>query len=384
MRKHDLRLRAGLWVMVVLAVVAGTLAAGCAPHSSEHVAAVAAAVQPGIPRYYVELDGKGPVSEFPEPLAAATVRVTATGAVIARITAPRPYVGFTAVTGAADDRTFVLLAHARTNPFTGDIPERFFVLRIDPGAPADTARARLTALPIRDIPSHEPAGNSFLDEQVATIALSPNARSLAAILTVEGQNRVYIYNLATGKTRSWVWNGCHNCDPVALTNPLTLNPGIPALSWTSDGRSVAFTVMYVFPIMTQLRLLHLSAPGNDVTADSSPFIIHAPESFWHQAVMTPDGTTVLLNFTSAGGDSGSMLRISTATGQLATINTLPGIQTAGYVLVGPLTADTILWTNDNGSKLIVADARPGHTLGIYSGGTYTPLPWPAHAVNAAW
>jgi hypothetical protein len=349
--------------------------------------AIGAPILPGIPRFYVALDSKGPVSEFPEPLAAATVRVTATGAVIARISVPEPYVGFTAVTGAADDRTFVLLAHARTDPFTGDIPERFFLLRIDPGAPSATARARLTALPTRDIPGHEPAGNIFLGEQVETLALSPNGSSLAAILTVRGLNNLYIYNLATGKTRSWVWNPCHGCDPIALSNPLTLDPGIPALSWTSDGTSVAFTFMYNHPIMTQLRLLHLSAPGNDVMADSSPVTIHAPVSFWHQAVMTPDGKTVLMNLTQPGGGpaySGGLVRISMATGQPATINTLPMVETAGYVNFGPLTADTLLWTNDNGSKVIIADARPGHTLGVSSDGRYTALPWPARAVSAAW
>jgi hypothetical protein len=51
---------------------------------------------------------------------------------------------------------------------------------------------------------------------------------------------------------------------------------------------------------------------------------------------------------------------------------------------GPLTADTILWTNNNGSKVIIADARPGYTLGVHSGGRYTALPWPARAVGAAW
>src|SRR5215469_11640034 len=388
MREHEHRLRGRFWARVVLAVVAATLAASCAAPRSQHVTAAGATVQAGIPRYYVALDSKAPVSEFPEPLAAATVRFTATSAVIARISAPRPYVGFTAVTGAADDRTFVLLAHARTNPFTGVIPERLFLLRIDPGAPSATARARLTALPTRDIPGGQAAENLILGEQVGTMALSPDGRSLAAILTVGSGNSLYIYNLATGKTRSWVWTPCSRCDQIPLTNDLSLNPGAPALAWTSNGRSLAFTVMSIWPVVTQLRLLHLGARGNDLVADSTPFVtIQAPVSAWEQAVMTPDGKTAFLKLDVQTGDpSGSfrLMRIAAATGQLVTINTLPMISTAGYTNTGALTADTVLWTNADGSKIIIADARPGHTLGVYSGGTYRALPWPAHAVSAAW
>lgn len=374
-------------VFAVLAVIAGAPGAGQADSTHQQVTLAVAMVQRGIPRYYVALDSKGPVSGFPEPLAEATVRVTATGSVIARISAPRPYVGFTAVTGAADDRTFVLLAHARTDPFNGEIPERFFVLRINPDAPSATARARLTALPVRDIPGGQNAGTLMLGEEVATVALSPDGSSLAAILTVGGLNYLYVYNLATGKTRNWVWQPCGGCDPIALTNPLSLNPGIPALSWTADSRSVAFTFMYNHPLSTQLRLLHPDGQGNDVVASSTPFLFRAPVSFWRQAVMTPDGNTVLMALTlPTGAGWFRVTRISTATSQAVTINTLPitDIDTAGYTGYGPLIADTILWTNNNGSAVIIADARRGHTLGVYSGDRYTPLPWPARAVDAAW
>jgi len=372
-----------------LAVAAATLVAGCAAPASQPVtgAGAGATVQPGIPRYYVELDSKGPVSEFAEPLAAATVRLTATGAVIASIPMPRPYLGFVAVTGAADDRTFVLLAHGRTDPFTGVIPERFFVLRIAPDAPSAAARARLTALPARDLPGGQAATILSPGEQVGTMALSADGRSLAAILTL-GSGSLDIYNLATGKTRSWVWKPCAQCDQIPLTNDLLLNPSAPALSWTSDGSSVAFTTMSSSPLVTQLWLLHLGAPGNNAVADSSLYAaIHAPVSSWEQAVMTPDGKTVFLKLEVQTGSplgSFSLMRIAPATGHLVTINTLPMIETAGYTNYGPMTADTLVWTNDNGSKIIIADARPGHTLGVYSGGRYTPLPWPPRAVVAAW
>jgi hypothetical protein len=361
----------------VLAVMAGTLAAGrTAPTSLGATSAVALA-KPGIPRYYVELDIRGPITTYGAPVAVAVVRVTATGAAIARISAPSPYKGFTAVTGAANDRTFVLLANAPTDPFTNATPERFIVLHIDPDATSATGRARLTPLPSRDIPGAQTPPESG----VSTMALSPDGNSLAAILSFGSKNYLAVYHLAGRKTRIWVSKPCSECMPIALAGA--------TLSWTSDGRSLALTSWDAAMNATQLLLLHLDARGDNVQSTSTPLVIHAAPSYWQQAVMTPDGKTVFLKVALPGPNlytlgSYGLMRFSSATGQLATINTLPMINTAGYASSGPFSADTILWTNDNGSKIIIADARPGHTLGVYSGRRYTPLPWPAHAVGAAW
>jgi hypothetical protein len=135
-------------------------------------------------------------------------------------------------------------------------------------------------------------------------------------------------------------------------------------------------------ISEQLRLLHLGGQGNDVVTSSTPFLFHAPVTNWLQAVMTPDGKTVLMRVGFLTGGPFSVVRISTATGQAAAINTLQ--PTSGYTEIGPLSVDTILWTNDNGSTVVIADALPGRTLGVYSGRKYTPLPWPKDAVGAAW
>jgi hypothetical protein len=109
-------------VCVVLAVIAAALAAGRTMPTSRRATLAVAMVPRGVPRYYVALDSKGRVGEFPEPLAEATVRVTATGPVIARVSAPRPYVGFTAVTGAADDRTFRATCPGTHKPVHGSDP----------------------------------------------------------------------------------------------------------------------------------------------------------------------------------------------------------------------------------------------------------------------
>jgi hypothetical protein len=379
--------------LAVLAVIAGTLAASRVPTIPRLTVAIAP-VQLSIPRYYVELDTKAALGSFPEPAGVATIRITATGVVVARVVPPRPYVGFTAVTGAADDRTFVLLARAPTDPFTELTPERFYLLRINPGAPSAAVRARLTPLPPADIPGEKTAADLPFGEEVGAMALSPDGRSLAALLSVRGGNDLYIYNLVTGTTRIWIRKLCAGCKQAALGNADGAydfeHPGMVKLSWTADGRSLAFISG---PGVSQVRLLRVGARGDNVQPNSTPFVIHAPVSTWSQAVMSPDGKTVFLSFNFAFGVHGyavsnKLMRFSSATGQLVTINTVPLIlvdqDRTRFSFGGPLLADTILWTNYNGSEVIVADAGPGHTLGVYSGGTYTPLPWSAHAYGAAW
>ncbi len=103
----------------------------------------------GVPPYYLVLRGTNPSPTALQPQS-AVVKETATGAVVARITPPKPYGTFVAVTAAADDRTFVLAASPwRVHHVDGgvDVPESpttFFLLHLGPhGRPA-----HLTALPI--------------------------------------------------------------------------------------------------------------------------------------------------------------------------------------------------------------------------------------------
>jgi hypothetical protein len=381
--------------VVVLAVIAGFLAAG---RAAPGTAPAAAPIQMSIPRYYVALDSNRPPSSFTEPVAYATVRETTTGALLARIKPPSPYNSFVAVSGAADDRTFALLAMGPTDPFTQATPERFFLLHINPSASSAAGRARLTALPASDIPGGNTARGALLGNQVGAMALSPNGASLAAILTLTGRQRsaaaggalqqttyLVVYNLASGATRRWV--GEENY----LTS-VTEDPGVTTLSWASTGRSLAF--MVGGPVgASQLRVLNLSARGDNLRPNSTPFVFHSPVGPWTQAVMTPDGKMVFFSFRFSYGPRGlavstSLMRFSAAADRLTGINTLrlilPGGNAGGYSNSGPLIANTILWTNYNGSKVIIAAAARGHTVGVYSGGTYTPLPWPANVIGAAW
>jgi hypothetical protein len=381
--------------VVVLAVIAGFLAVG---RASPGAAPAAARIQMSVPRYYVALDSTRPPSSFPEPVAFATLRETATGTVIGRIVPPSPYNSFVAVSGATDDRTFVLLAMGPTDPFTQATPERFFLLHINPSASTAAGRVQLTALPASDIPGGKTARGALLGNQVGAMALSPNGASLATILTLTGRQRpaaaggglqqatyLYVYNLASGATRRWVGEANY------LTS-VTEDPDVATLSWASTGRSLAFLVGG--PVgASQLRVLNLSARGDNLRPNSTPFIFHSPVGPWTQAVMTPDGKMVFFSFRFTHGPrnlavSTSLMRFSARTDQLNGINTLRLVladgHAGGYSNSGPLIANTILWTNYDGSKVIIADAARGDTVGVYSGGTYTPLPWPANAIGAAW
>ena len=375
--------------VAVIAVVAGALAVGGARPARR--TPPAAPIQTSVPPYYVALVNNGLLRLGALPHAMATVRETGTGTVIARLSPPRPYVSFDAVSGAADDRTFVLEARGNPIPVSGVIPERFYLLRITPSATSAAKRARLTALPAIEISG---------GYEVGAMALSPDGSSLAAILTHGIQGYLHVYNLTTGTTRTWVRKPCSGCgqsqDELGVAVGIAYPAAAVSLSWTADGNSLAFVPGGGFD---QLRLLDLGAPGDNVQPNSRPFAIHGvPVSQWSEAYMTPDAKTVFISYNESRGktDWNGLLRYSARTGNLTRIN-----KTTRY-FEGHLTgygSDTVLWASYDGSELIVTGARrapvlaakqfpfvvvPDRTAGIYRGDRYSPIPWPAYVIDAAW
>ena len=251
----------------VVAIVAAALAlAGGLLRPGPHPAAVHAsaprsyAAAPGsVPPYYVALNltGNGDCCRpgLPDsPLTDAVVRATATGTTLATITPPRPYGTFTGVTGAADDRTFVLAAEELTPlPETEAPPTGFFLLRIDPANPVPSARARLTPLPITVPPG---AG-------VSGLALSPDGSKLAvAEGDITAAPDLHVVAVATGAERVWAAApGGPPPGPGATGEPL---------SWAQDGRTVAFVSSG-----RAVRLLDSAAAGSSILAGSR-LIVSAP------------------------------------------------------------------------------------------------------------
>jgi hypothetical protein len=339
--------------IAVLAIIAGALAvAGALPGRP---APPTGPIETNVPPYYVALpvSQPSPGQYFVAPRASlAAVRATSTGAEVASVSAPRPY-AFVSVTAAADDRTFVLLAAGPSSvkPTPNGLSyssyaQRFFLLHIDPTAVAPAARAQLTQLPTAGIAS---------ELYVRAMALSPNGRSLAVIFSnpsrairtnVPGQ--LTIFNLADGTRRTWIRTFCAygRCarGPIGLGS-IAFAPSALQLSWTSDGRSVLFLSG---PAGSQLRLLDIDAAGRELIADSRALPVRPAYPNWTDAVMTPDGRSVFIQYSTLSGNAVSrniLLRVSATTGKTANV-------------------------------IQVLRNSPS--------GTYTPLPWPAHAVGAAW
>jgi Tol biopolymer transport system component len=352
------------------------LAAAALAVAVRHQPATSGQASPdGVPPYYVALTVPGTYTDsYPGgDGTAAEVRATATGAVLARITVPRPYVQFAAVTAAADDRTFVLVAQEKSHPPASLAPyyqpSRFYLLHFDPAS----GRASLRALPAAFIPANN---------EVCDTALSPDGTLLAADIgsaCVQGA-RLHVFDLATGNVR--VWNAGTSAFGFGGTNP-------DALSWTADGKHVAFVGSSVRPARSGVRLLDVTAPGSDLLADSKPTACEWPAlgsgtffPVWRGLKVTPDGRTVVILEELASGTAPArardrLLKCSTATGQVTTVlndrNTL-----GGYWY------EQVMYTNATGSVLVVTGVRKGNTAGILRGDAYTPIPWSAHTVTAVW
>ena len=356
---------------LVTAAVAGSLTvAGSLRHQPG--AAGPAASPAGVPPYYVALTVPGTYRDIyaREDGTAAEVRATATGAVLAQIAVPRPYVQFAAVTAAADDRTFVLVAEERgARPATYNTPSRFYLLRFDPAS----GRASLRALPAAFIPA---------GDEVCDTALSPDGTLLAADIGGDcvQRDRLHVFDLATGMVR--VWNGGTNAAYFGGTSP-------DALSWTADGKHVAFAGSGAFPTGSEVRLLDVTAPGSDLLANSKPVCEWAAmdssspfSRAWRGVKVTPDGRTVVINAELATEIppvrvQDLLVKCSAATGRVTTVFTRP------YTL-GGYWYEQVMYTNATGSVLVVTGVRKGNTAGILHGAAYTPIPWPANTVTAVW
>jgi RNA polymerase sigma factor (sigma-70 family) len=367
-------------VITALAVLAGVLLGrGSAPKSNPVPTVVPslAAILKSVPPYYVALANNRTVGRN-TPLRAkvATVRNTATGAVIATVRAPAAYGAFTEVSGAANDRTFVLLA-ARTGSHTVVRRERFYRLSIDPQATSAANRTQLTPLPVTDIPA---------TRQVDTISLSPSGAYLAAIVHNLTTNFLYVYNLRTGKTRIYT---NRLCTPTCRTFGLFTQ----SMSWTRNGQSLAVVPGGFGGAGDQLRLLDISRPGDIIHSDSTVFpVTGIPVANLDWAMVTPDAKTAFVGYLESRGMSSWLYLARFSAGTLTGVNKLTLANEGRSTLysypyqtgLGFGDVDSVVWTNDSGSEAIALGAAPGQSAGIYTGTHYTPLPWLPNVIDVAW
>ncbi len=259
--------------------------ASAGPSRSAGPAATSAPVDTeALPGYFVAINGlevvgphtpgqSGP-PKAPKP-DSVIVGETLTGQRLATISPPAGST-FAGVTGAADDRTFVLdsvqlpsgILSPTQPPFLSlTQPRTWYLLRITPGA---TPVQTLTAL-------HFPLPSGA---DVNGIALSPDGTKLAVLYQMPGNTAggfpyngpftLGIYSVATGAAvRSWTGD-----DPAHGSYGYGGN-GLPDpnanLTWTSDGQRLAFAYDNSMAPSdnVSLREVHLAGPGGDLFTDST-------------------------------------------------------------------------------------------------------------------
>jgi hypothetical protein len=233
---------------------------------------VAPADPDALPGYFVALSGletDGPMppagqsapAKDPSP-DSVVVGETLTGKRLATIKPPAGST-FVGVTGAADDRTFVLDSVRLVPGILFATQQRtWYVLRLRPGAPV--ALTRLT-VPLPD------------GADVNGIALSPDGTKLAVLYQVASESdKVFpysgpftlgIYSVATGAAlRAWTGtdpgHGSYGYGSNGLPDPNA------TLTWTSDGQRLAFAYRGSSASLL-LREVNVAAPGADLFADSA-------------------------------------------------------------------------------------------------------------------
>ena len=374
----------------VAAVIAASLAISATFHGRIQAAGAAAgrsggapAGGPGalrkVPPYYVSLTG--PSNTHILGGQRAEVRATTTGAVLATIRPPRPFGAFTWVSGASDDRTFILAAQRYWTILPGNrganaqerddtTPTRFFEVNFTPS----TRTARLTELAIP---------GKVSTQQLAGVALSPDGTKLALDL----RRSIQVITLATGAKREWLWprgGWVGNFKPYGQV-----------LSWTADGRKLAFQQWGgKFDNTAHVRILDTTAPGSSLLA--AKLVVTFPNKLGvltlepgsDNALITPDGSKIVVGtMTQARKSYATKMEITEFSARTGNIEH----SMDQFRFVSPACCQVALWSDSSGAVLIVSDPRGkaqegtvGAVIGVLSGNRFTALPKTPQTNQIAW
>jgi hypothetical protein len=329
-----------------------------------------------IPPYFVSVAFTGEPTESP---AVAVVHDTVSGETLATIKPSIRGGTIRAVSAAGDDRTFLLdeqtwakfLPHVAVTEYAG--PHTFYLLRLSSaGRVSSLTRLRVTV----------PA-----TQVLAAFALSPDAQRLALVVQArkhsQGRTDLEVVTLSTGSTRVW----------AAASGFFRSGAGDSrGLSWTADGRELAFewqpNNVGQWPGV-EARLLDLTSADGDLMA-ASRRIIATTRQFTpsgstfqvadaeNEPVVTPDGSAIVTNtvyFQVKTKESGQatngrygFAEYSTRTGKLVRILGYWKIKPAGYFFTH------VLWSSPSGRVLI--GVIPDGRIGVINGNEFTPLNMP--------
>jgi hypothetical protein len=383
----------------------------------------------GVPPYYVTLySPPGPTSTSP-PIPTATpssqptgapctvgspgcsaeaaggtdllVGDTLTGAKLA-VVAPPKGASFYGVTGAANDRTFVVDTYASGSVSDFALPRTFYRLEIVPGAKSPV---QLTRLPL---PSMTGTFAMALSQSGTELAVARMSSKLN-----DDETWLQIYSVATGRLlRSW-----------STDNPYVFERGADVMSdsnygltWVDGDRAVDFPYNYqstgplttikiagrtfrrrLFTRHLAVRTLNVSASGGNLIADSRILWSEVPPetdgyssggcSESQDALVSADGETVMCT-SSYGPDTGRPAGkiVPWHLGWLATSVAAPKTARPVYAFTidAPIGAQGwlfALWSNASGTTMIgswyfgTSQTPPVH-FGVMSHGTFRALPVP--------
>jgi hypothetical protein len=173
----------------------------------------------------------------------------------------------TAVSGAADDRTFVVSdavsgTYAATGQRPGSLPPTWYLVRIFPGS-ADPVR--VTTLPIQFPAGERINGGPYTGINGGPypgIALSGDGTELAVVAVPKAGSQLVlqVYSVATGQLQhSWPTG-------VNVTSSGNINP-ITGLSWVGDS-TLGFTLTKTPGVSEEVRTLDVTTASGNVLADS--------------------------------------------------------------------------------------------------------------------
>jgi hypothetical protein len=323
----------------VLAVVVTSIAIGTGGHRGGGAAPAASVHGSGLPPYYVEIMQPPGQSGL-----VATVRDTRTAVSLATVQPPRGYWFIDAGPGADYD-SFLLEA----NQYNG--PPGLYLLRFNP-------RDRGTSL------TRLPIAVTLYTHGLATSPSGTEVAVASGTNTGKVPSKLQIYTLSGRLIRQWQAPGT-----------ICLSGGLSCLSWAAGYLAFSWNNNATNIAAEGIRLIPATAASGSLLGASRlvlPFKTVNAASF----VLSGDGTTIPADVQlrpRPGVIYNVFEEFSAATGKL----------TGRYWPSRQDFVGAVYWSNWTGSKLIVTapfprtSRSPRWSLGILTGGRFTPLPIPA-------